>query len=274
MLVVDAVGRRLLRHSPELRGLALGDICVSSDPWLLAADVRTAVDSGRRKFVCLGGDEAWLSVAAGSAGAEGIEVGHAGGPASVPRNYGLSSQPERNIPRLGRASRQLLALDTILVTPEGGAEVEVANGVWTGFGRRAGLWARALGSWTAGLMVGGTSLGRQDVVLEMGSVRREAFASGVYVANGQFLGGLSFVPAAHPGDGKLDVLVFEGTAQDIWRVVPRLGTGSHLPHPRIRELHPRHLRIVGRGRLLADGHDIGRLPARLEVCPARLSLVV
>lgn len=268
------MGRRLLRRSPELRGIGLGDICVSSDPWLLAADVRTAVDSGRFKFVCLGGDEAWLAIAAGSAGTDGVVVGHAGGPASVPRNYGLSPQPERNIPRLVCPSGQVVALDTICVTPDGGAEVEVANGVWAGFGRRAGLWARALGSWRAGLMVGGTYLGHQDLVLEMGSVRRDVSASGVYVANGQFLGGLSFVPAAHPGDGKLDVLVFEGGAQDIWRVVPRLGTGSHLPHPRIRELHPRHLRIVGRGRLLADGHDIGRLPARLEVRPARLSLVV
>ncbi|MCC7076209.1 MAG: hypothetical protein IT198_03710 [Acidimicrobiia bacterium] len=274
LVIVDAVGRRLLPEVIRLLPWEPLDVCVSSDPWLLANDVRHAAEDGVRHFVCVGGDEVWLAVTAGTAGHEAVLVRHGGGPASIPRNFGLASEPERNTARLADPEPARLALDTIRVIPEDGTAVEVANGVWAGFGRRAGLWARAAGSWKVGLAVGGTSLYREDLCLSMGDVCHEVLASGVYVANGQFLGGLSIVPHAHPGDGKLDVLVFEGPAWDVWAMLPRLGLGTHLPHPRVKSFHPVAVHILGRGPLFADGHGVGRLPAQFTVQPGRLLVAV
>ena len=82
------------------------------------------------------------------------------------------------------------------------------------------------------------------------------------------------MPRAHPGDGIIEVLVLEGPASDLWRMVGRMATGNHLPHPRVRELRPAWVRVEGSGRLFADGADVGTLPATISVMPGRLRLAV
>ena len=108
----------------------------------------------------------------------------------------------------------------------------------------------------------------------MGDVEREFTACALAVANGEYLGDLDVAPKAHPGDGKLEVLVFEGRATDLWPMAGRLRGGAHLPHPRVRELRPSSLRVSGRGRLFADGCDVGRLPADIVVRPGHLRIAV
>jgi len=58
----------------------------------------------------------------------------------------------------------------------------------------------------------------------------------VAVANAAFLGKWNLAPRAHPGDGKLDVLeTHDMSLRDRWNARHRLPTGSHLPHPAIRQ---------------------------------------
>jgi len=59
-------------------------------------------------------------------------------------------------------------------------------------------------------------------------------ATTVVVANGQFLRGLDIVPRGHPGDGKIEVQVYELRRGDRRAMRSRLSTGAHVPHPRIR----------------------------------------
>lgn len=271
LVIIDRSGRRvwpLLRDAiPE--PLA---VCSSVDPWQLASDVRAALEAGVRYVICVGGDGAYLGAAAGSRGVEGVLIGHGGGPASLPRSVGLPADPYL-------AARHLVAvdslpLDTVLIAPRRGEPSEMLNIALVGLFRAAGYMGGKFGRWRTGLRIGGLWPFRDTIEIRMGNLTREMRASGLVVANGQFLGDASLVPRAHPGDGKLEVLVFEGPARDVWRMLPRLGTGTHLPHPHVRELRPAAADVDGTGRIYADGVDIGRLPARFEVVPERLRIAL
>ena len=91
-------------------------------------------------------------------------------------------------------------------------------------------------------------------------------AIGVVVANGPFLGGARASLRAHPGDGRLDVLVLalaRGQRREMRR---RLATASHLPHPDLVTATGRRV-VVESDRALPltiDGRVAG-MATRLEV---------
>jgi hypothetical protein len=67
-----------------------------------------------------------------------------------------------------------------------------------------------------------------------GRVAWDAPATTVVVANGEYLRGLDVVPRGHPGDGRLEVQVYEVGARQRRLLRARLATGTHLPHPDVR----------------------------------------
>jgi hypothetical protein len=91
-------------------------------------------------------------------------------------------------------------------------------------------------------------------------------AIGVVVANGPFLRGARASLRAHPGDGRLDVLVLalaRGQRRELRR---RLATASHVPHPDLVTASGRRV-VVESDRALpltVDGRVAG-MAARLEV---------
>jgi hypothetical protein len=80
-------------------------------------------------------------------------------------------------------------------------------------------------------------------------------ATTVVVATGEFLRGLDIVPRGHPGDGKAEIQVYELRRRERRLMRARLGTGAHLPHPRIRQRSARTISLRARPgtRLEADG---------------------
>jgi diacylglycerol kinase family enzyme len=69
-------------------------------------------------------------------------------------------------------------------------------------------------------------------------VRRPWWRGRVVVAmNAQFLGPWDVAPRGHPNDGRVEVLDGQLPLGERWRVRSRLPTGTHLPHPGIRERH-------------------------------------
>lgn len=60
-------------------------------------------------------------------------------------------------------------------------------------------------------------------------------ATTVVIAIGQFLRGLDVVPRGHPGDGKAEIQVYELAKRERRQMRARLVTGTHVPHPRIRQ---------------------------------------
>ncbi len=86
-------------------------------------------------------------------------------------------------------------------------------------------------------------------------------ATGIVVANGQFLGGLDVVPRGHPGDGRAEVHTYRMLRRERAGMRSLLASGGHVPHPRIETRSvrsitispPRHIAIE------LDGRPAGRV---------------
>ncbi len=97
------------------------------------------------------------------------------------------------------------------------------------------------------------------------------------VGNAQFAsGGLRLSPRSFPGDGVLDVLVFEGPRSDAYTLLPRIFRhGDHIPDPRIREMRAKIRMAIEAERplpIVADGELLGTTPASFQIVPRSILL--
>jgi diacylglycerol kinase family enzyme len=102
-------------------------------------------------------------------------------------------------------------------------------------------------------------------------------ATTVVIANGQFLRGADIVPRGHPGDGRLEVQVYELRPRERRAMRRRLTTGAHVPHPRIRSRTARvvELRAARPVAFEADGVSGAAVATvRAEVVPAAFRLLL
>lgn len=83
---------------------------------------------------------------------------------------------------------------------------------------------------------------RLTVVVD-GRTVHDGRATGVVVANGQYLRGRNVAPAAHPGDGLLDVQVYALRSRERRAMRRRLRLGTHVPHPGIRAVRGRSVAV-------------------------------
>lgn len=100
----------------------------------------------------------------------------------------------------------------------------------------------------------------------------------VAVANCQYFGGgMRVAPNADPSDGQFDVTVWTGyTLKDVILKVRKLYTGSHVRLPGTTTFRARVLEAESEEEVLldVDGEQPGCLPARFEVLPGALRLLV
>jgi diacylglycerol kinase (ATP) len=100
----------------------------------------------------------------------------------------------------------------------------------------------------------------------------------VEVGNGRWTGGgMKVLPNALMNDGILDVCVVEALSKPAFlRAFPRVFTGSHVTHPRVRMLTGTRVQLEANRRVqvYADGERVGPLPAIFQVLPAALPVVV
>lgn len=103
-------------------------------------------------------------------------------------------------------------------------------------------------------------------------------ATTVVVASGEFLRGVDVVPRGHPGDGRLEVQVYDLPRGQRRAMRERLATAEHVPHPRIRQGTGRRVEITlasGIWPFEADG--VPRAPAsalEVVVLPGALRLLL
>jgi YegS/Rv2252/BmrU family lipid kinase len=107
---------------------------------------------------------------------------------------------------------------------------------------------------------------------------RDVVAQQVVVANCRYYGGgMEIAPEAAPDDGLLDLLVVGDVGRfEAMRLMSRVRTGGHLPHPKLEHRLVRRVEVtcprpVG---VDADGERPGGLPAVFEVLPGALEVVV
>jgi diacylglycerol kinase family enzyme len=91
-------------------------------------------------------------------------------------------------------------------------------------------------------------------------------------------GTLMLAPGADPSDGKLDV-VMAGDLQrweSLIQIIPGLGDGSYLAHPKVSRRHATRIRIESDRMVRADvdGESIGQLPMSVALLPFRLRVAV
>jgi YegS/Rv2252/BmrU family lipid kinase len=90
-------------------------------------------------------------------------------------------------------------------------------------------------------------------------------------------GGMWLVPAARPDDGRLDVVIAGPlTRIETMMILPRVFTGGHLKHPKVRQARAQEVRVTSVTPLAiqADGESIGTLPAVFTVHPRALTVLV
>jgi hypothetical protein len=102
-------------------------------------------------------------------------------------------------------------------------------------------------------------------------------ATGIVVANGQYLRGLDLVPRGHPGDGWAELQCYSLARGERAALRRRLRTGGHVPHPRIRQGRARAVEVVATRPLAleVDGEAAGRAArVRAVVVPGAIRLLV
>lgn len=89
-------------------------------------------------------------------------------------------------------------------------------------------------------------------------------------------GGMWLVPAARPDDGLLHVVIAGPlTRFETLCVLPRVFSGGHLLHPKVRQAQGSVIRVASALPLAvqADGESVGRLPATFTVHPNALNVL-
>ena len=106
---------------------------------------------------------------------------------------------------------------------------------------------------------------------------RDLVAQQVVVANCQYYGGgMRIAPMAVPDDGLLDlVLVGDVGRLENMRMMGRVRSGAHFPHPKLEHRLVRRVEVSCSQRVGvdADGERPGSLPAVFEVLPGALELL-
>jgi hypothetical protein len=111
------------------------------------------------------------------------------------------------------------------------------------------------------------------------AVARRSWWRGRVVAamNAQFLGPWDVAPRAHPGDGRLDVLDGDLSLGDRWKARARLPSGTHVPHPGIRQSRAGEvtLTFARPTPIRLDGDQVGRATTlALRLVPDALTVAV
>lgn len=108
--------------------------------------------------------------------------------------------------------------------------------------------------------------------------RHQLSGFSVAVANSRAYGGGMFVaPQAELDDGQLDVVaVGEGSRLRFLAKLPKVFSGSHLDEPNVTVLRGATIEVAADRpfEIYADGDPIGSVPARIEVVPSCLRVIV
>ena len=88
----------------------------------------------------------------------------------------------------------------------------------------------------------------------------------VAVGNGKsYGGGMNICPQAQINDGLFDLIILEPVSKvEFLKVFPRVYSGSHITHPKIRSMRAKKVTINAKAVAYADGERIGPAPVSAE----------
>ncbi len=93
------------------------------------------------------------------------------------------------------------------------------------------------------------------------------------IANGvTYGGGMKISPHSSYEDGLLDLIYIEPVSRfTLLSIFPKVYTGTHINHPKVKKLRSSQFKVIGRTRAYADGEFIGDLPVDVQVIPKAVS---
>ncbi|MEX0991986.1 MAG: hypothetical protein WD004_06915 [Actinomycetota bacterium] len=200
------------------------------------------------------------------------------------KTFGLPAEPEK-------AARHLVGgnhypLDIGRITCSGPEAGEVTRhfalvamiGSTADMLRREARLPRSLGDRGRRFVAFWSALARAPMAgLHIRADRKEWEGRGyeVIVGNCNFFRGLRVSPRSYPGDGVLDVLVWNGPRSDQFTLMSKMVRGEHVPSPHLAELRAKIGVGIESDRPLpvsVDGQVIGTTPAKVVVMPAAVNL--
>jgi diacylglycerol kinase (ATP) len=243
---------------------------------------REAAQGGARIVAALGGD------GSASLAANGL-LGTGAALAALPSGTGDDFAKAIGAGRLHTAiellaNPKMMDLDVIEVTT-GAERRHIVNIASAGFDSEVnetanGMMVRvgATGTYVVALLKTLSRFSPAAFTIQVDDQRLELDAMLVEVGNGRWTGGgMKVLPTALMNDGVLDVCLVEAMSKGAFlRSFPRVFTGSHTTHPKVRMLAGRRIQVEANRRIqvYGDGERIGPLPAIFQVLPAALPVVV
>lgn len=276
-------GRLIGKADAILRGLRIDHrMLVTDSPADMEATCRREAEAGAGIVAVIGGDGTVSCAANGLLGTETAL-------AVLPAGTGDDLAKAIGVGRFDSAVRllanpKLAAIDAVRLET-GESTRHFVNVAGAGFDSEVNETANGMslnlggtGTYVAALI---TTLRRFSpasyrVTLDGETISLDAML--VVVGSGiSFGGGMKVLPNASVNDGMLDVCIVEALSTGAFlRAFPKVYTGSHATHPKVRMTTARSARIEANRaiQVYADGERVGPLPASFEVLPSVLSVVV
>ena len=284
-----ATGRRWPEIANRAAAAGLdGEALLSERPGHLGELARNAADAGATRLVVVGGDGSVNEVVNGIGGRD-VAV------AAIPRGTGWDFVRTYGIPheldealRVAREGRtREIDLGRAAYRSWQGEEREAwfANiasaGMSGAIAQRANETSKALGGKISYFWATFAVFSRWrncEITVQVGDEARRGRLHDIVVSIGRYFGGgMMITPEAEPDDGLFDVLLIgDLSKRDLLLTLPKTYRGRHLPHPKAELLRGREVTVDAERRLPVqlDGEQPGTTPARFEVVPRALRLIV
>ena len=277
----------------EAQGLE-HDVEVTGGPGDATRIARRRLDGGCRFLAAVGGDGTVHEVVNGMFDVDGRPVARdavlgvvaAGSGCDYVRTFGLPSRPAAAAARLGGDAVERVDAARISYADAAGGTVSrvfvniAEAGLGAATAARAARLPRALGQGRYLAAFWAVLPGYRPATAQVevdGRVAYEGRAVNVVAANCRYFGGgMHISPRSQPGDGLLEVLVFNGRKTDSFTMLAKVYRGRHVPHRHIVELGGRRFRVTTDRPLAveADGEVLGSTELTIEVLPGVVTLKV
>jgi len=255
---------------------------VAGSPGQMEAFAREEAEAGTDVLAVLGGDGTV------SCAANGL-IGSATALAILPAGTGDDLAASLGVSKFDPAVRLLAnpkvhAIDAVRVRA-GATERCFVNVAGAGFDSEVADTANAMrirlggtGTYIAAILKTLSRFTPAHYRVEVDGEAFEVDAMLIVVGSGrQYGGGMKVLPTARLDDGLADLCILEALSKPAFlRAFPRVFSGSHTTHPRVRMLRGTRVSIEANRkiRVFADGEPIGPLPAVFEMVPGALRAVV
>lgn len=285
-------GRHWLNHEPLLRNLLPPfEVWQTTHRGHGRELAQKAIDRGFQTIAVHGGDGTINEVINGLLAGEEKETSLAllpsGTGADLVRTLGISHSLLKAAHKALEGSPHSIDIGQVRFTDLEGrpAQRAFANVTDVGFGgdlvRYVNSHSKRMGgklSFLKGLLVTLFSYQNKNIAVTLDDRERlKVRASSIVVANGQYFGGGMWVaPEARLDDGLFEVVVVGDVSKlDVLANTRRLYQGTLAEHPKVKTFKARTVELASEEEVLIDldGELVGRLPARFQILPQKLSVI-